>query len=112
MEAESSSLCLLTGGEHGNDAQRESASTEVTQLHISPSVSFSLNQLLFTIPLFPSPSPSSLIPVPPVSQWHDHASVVSASTPAFIPPGVFFLITLISLYSEPLRLMGTVVLDL
>eukprot|EP00064_Thunnus_orientalis_P018590 superscaffoldBa00004333_g18693 len=35
-------------------------------------------------------SASSLIPVPPVSQWHDHASVVSIFTPAALPPDFLF----------------------
>lgn len=79
------------GGEHGDDAQRESAEAEVHSVYITLQQSDvqTRNKSLINSS-FLCPSSSSLIPVPPVSQWHDHASVVSISTPASSLPDSYF----------------------
>lgn len=94
-----------TGGEYGNGTQRESAEAEVQQhslfsvpllshkhgtgrgkmtaADVSDNPASQTNSLLCTVKsdicfLLVS-SASSLIPIPPVSQWHDHRSEVSIS---------------------------------
>lgn len=106
-------VCFTSGGEHGDDAQRDSAETRVIQKLCF--YLWGLNEQSVTLCL--SSSPSSLVPVPPVSQWHNHTSVVSFSTSAFMLPHSYFdglqphFLSGCFILSNLLSLMGIVVLD-
>lgn len=90
MDVNSHLFVLNSGGEHGDDAQRESAETEVqTETTLFIFQRFKTKTINHS-PVSLSPSASSLIPVPPVSQWHDHASVVSISTPTCFTAWLLF----------------------